>query len=294
VKSLSSSAGMQKREILQCERCGLMQSTGMPLSNLHDGEKPVFTMADSPHEGDVTSVSVPLGALSPDFGKREIAEINSFNNPPGTFLNIGHDSMDILETARLKGWNSAAVAWIEEASANQTASVVQKGLGKLRYDVVRLESSLEFSREPISFLQRIARVMRKEGLLVISTPDCTGWDFNLFGDGSFRLDNDIPCWFFTPETLRLLLEKVGFKVIKVTNFTMQCGHQPGIVPLNIAGDAPQNELTNCEISSKIRYFRVFARLKEATQNFDGDRYNFAQQSIEAEEKKENHSLVFIE
>ncbi|MBU0518624.1 class I SAM-dependent methyltransferase [bacterium] len=299
VESLLSASNEQKREILQCQCCGLLQSKGTPGYRLNGGEIPATCSPDGISGGHNHHHVFQLqGAISPDFGHRELAEINAYTHPPGTFLNIGNDSMDILETARLKGWNSAAVAWIEEASSQQNNSVLQKGLRSLRYDVVRLENSLENSPEPVSFLQRISRLLRKDGLLVISTPDCTGWDFKLAGDGTHLFQNDLPCWFFTPRTMELLLQRAGFKVLKSSNFNMRFGPSTSkrstSSPPDIAGDAPHGELLLPEANMNVRFFRVLARLDEAAQDLKKPRYNVEQQSKEISEALESGSLVFIE
>jgi hypothetical protein len=105
-------------------------------------------------------------------------------------------------------------------------------------------------------------MLRKNGLLVVTTPDCSGWDFPIFGQGLSLLPLDIPRWFFTPGSLRELLKQSGYKVLKVTTFetkyTLPADSSIPHTPKDCVH--PRNITDMPSLSQKgTRHLRIFAR-----------------------------------
>jgi hypothetical protein len=204
---------------------------------------------------------------SPESGYREIEEINRYKRPPGTFLNIGGDQADVLEIARMKGWYSAALGSLPSEVDDKSASHFVKVINRLKYDVVRLEGTLERADDPKQILDRISGVLHRRGLLVVSTPDCEGWDSPLFGQGATLFPQDLPKWFFTSGTLKRLLADCGYKVLKATSYHLDFQPLPrdgfSILPPDIGGDGAGGDFLPPQALPSVRYLRVLARVDEA-------------------------------
>lgn len=87
-------------------------------------------------------------------------------------------------------------------------------LKESRADVLLVRHVLEHTFETNSFLSSIKNLVTKSGVVVFEIPDCTKQFKNL----------DYTClWedhtiYFVPETFKTILEKNGFKVVKLLNF----------------------------------------------------------------------------
>src|SRR3989344_260813 len=78
-----------------------------------------------------------------------------------------------------------------------------------KYDIILMMDVLEHYINPLKNLEKAKRLLKKEGILVIQTPNykslmasiCRDWAWWMVEDHKF---------FFSPKSLRLILEKAGF------------------------------------------------------------------------------------
>ena len=74
-----------------------------------------------------------------------------------------------------------------------------------RFDLIFCTEVLEHTNDPLSCAKSLGRLIKKEGVVVITTP------FN------FRIHNPLPDnWRFTEHGLRLIFEKAGFSNINIS------------------------------------------------------------------------------
>lgn len=92
---------------------------------------------------------------------------------------------------------------------------------KDKFDVVTLWHVLEHIYEPNEVLAKIRKILKEDGALIISVPNIDSLQFKIFGKNTFHLD--IPRHFvhYSPKTLRMLLEKNGFNVIRFNYYSME-------------------------------------------------------------------------
>jgi hypothetical protein len=185
--------------VIACGRCGLTWRTDPPARK----SSPVLT------------------AMPVEMSVAEMEEISTFRRPPGLLLNVGRSNSDLLETARMFGFNSRSVEDLEECAepAHQRRTWRRPDTDP-GYDVIRLEGALENDPDPHYLLQRAACLLGEKGLLVISAADFTGWDFPLYGEGARLLPPDLPRWFFSPHALDALLSQNGWKVLKISVYNV--------------------------------------------------------------------------
>lgn len=84
---------------------------------------------------------------------------------------------------------------------------------KPQYDVAVMNHVLEHVDNPLNFLKDVCSRLNNNGLLHVVVPNVASWDAVLPGWVSYE---PYHLTYFTPETLRQVLEKAGFKVIQVT------------------------------------------------------------------------------
>lgn len=82
------------------------------------------------------------------------------------------------------------------------------------FDAVTLWGVFEHLHDPLQTLTEIRRILRPDGIVVISVPNLSSWNARLFGATWAGLDAPRHLYVFTPETLSALLTKAGFAVIE--------------------------------------------------------------------------------
>ncbi len=253
--------------ITRCKKCGLA-------FNMHPSSDTNYSLSPrhSTLGGESESYSHPAIKYIPEFfdipenGQREIEEISQFTQPPGTFLNIGGDCTDIIETARICGWQSETSDDIQNDLPTAHDLLPARNHLADRYNVIRLDNFLERTENPIASLKQFERSLRQNGVLVISTPDCRDWDFPLYGDGYYLLGTNFPRWFFTPDSLAQMLEQCGYRVLKVSSFTtkqtVRLTSYVEETPFPRVCEGMLTEIPSVSVSPQARYFRIYAKPDE--------------------------------
>ncbi len=163
----------------------------------------------------------------------KVKAINKLQQNKGKLLDIGSAWGYFLKTAKEDGWDTHGVELsrvITQYSQERFNLKVFNGkLSEARFpsghfDAVTLWHVLEHIPDPISELAEIKRILKKDGLLAIEVPSERILKDDLI-QGKFGPEN--PPWhliYYNAATLRLLLKKAGFQVIKLKG----CGNT-GIV-----------------------------------------------------------------
>jgi len=184
----------------------------------------------------------------------------------GKLLDIGCGSGEFLNQMKGFGWEVYGV----EISKKAVDTGRRKGLnifcGELGsadfpesyFDVVVLSQTMEHLYSPGSYLEKIHRLLKEGGLLMIGVPNAGCPEIKVFGRSCHILDVPRHLHFFTIASLRNYLEKYGFEVEKVLSKKFS-------LPLNgIKADLKnfiRNECKNKSSLNKIRMsFSVIFRL----------------------------------
>ncbi|MFH1861696.1 MAG: methyltransferase domain-containing protein [bacterium] len=220
-------------EVVACSSCGFTWRKAPP------SQEPHLAVVPAVREQSATSGLFPnhnaSGICSSTTAMLdEMDEISRFVKPPGTFLNIGEDYGGIAETAELCGWTAHSLLALDGEPhsgmlLDSRGMALTEDLWKVLdsaatfstddAQVIRLEGALERIRDLFRFLQSIRLMLHERGLLVISTVHYQQWNFALWGEGPCGCPADLPLWYFTPETLEILLRKCGFETLKVSSFS---------------------------------------------------------------------------
>jgi len=89
------------------------------------------------------------------------------------------------------------------------------GLKPASFDVVNLGAVLEHVHDPHAVIESAVQLLRPGGLFVASVPNRQSWGFDTFGVDWWPLELPRHTLFFTPTTLRRLLEAHGFVVTQL-------------------------------------------------------------------------------
>lgn len=83
-------------------------------------------------------------------------------------------------------------------------------------DVITNFELIEHLFDPKEFLTACARSLRRKGLLILTTPNIQGFDITTLGNKSDHLAGPNHLNYFHPQSLKLLAETCGFRVLEIT------------------------------------------------------------------------------
>ncbi len=81
------------------------------------------------------------------------------------------------------------------------------------FDIVVLYHVIEHLVDPLEFMQMIKTIMKKNGIVIIGLPNVSSFCAKRF-KGNFRLLGKEHLTMFSEKTVQLLLNKIGYRVIK--------------------------------------------------------------------------------
>jgi SAM-dependent methyltransferase len=159
----------------------------------------------------------------------------SFHQPRGTgrLLDIGCNEGRGLQIYKTNGYqpeglelNSTAAAVARSKWFTVHSQLIEEFNPPQPYDVVVLSNVLEHSLNPVEMVRAIHRVLTPAGRIWISCPNYRSWMRVVFG--RYWINWHIPFHImdFSADSLRVCLEKNGFKNTRIKNVTpaLWCAH----------------------------------------------------------------------
>jgi 2-polyprenyl-3-methyl-5-hydroxy-6-metoxy-1,4-benzoquinol methylase len=146
--------------------------------------------------------------------------ISRYFKEPGRVLDIGAAAGIMLEIFKQNGWKVRGVEPSQGAisARHKGIKVIQKpfestNFPKRYFDVVILNHTLEHMENPLAALVKVRKVLKKKGLVFIDVPNFGGLSASILGKRWWYLAPEEHNYHFTPDTLKKLIVKSGFKVI---------------------------------------------------------------------------------
>nr|MBI3613444.1 class I SAM-dependent methyltransferase [Nitrospirota bacterium] len=139
----------------------------------------------------------------------------------GRLVDVGCGGGFFVRAATTGGWDAVGIEpSIEAARCAAQTQQIRIIAGRLeetplvagRFDVITMFDVLEHVASPKTFLEEARRLLAPGGRLVIETPNMAGWLPRLMGKRHPWVRPPEHLTYFTPSTLRRLLEQGGFRV----------------------------------------------------------------------------------
>lgn len=206
--------------VRECSRCGHHYLNPRPLPKV----MPRFYQGDyDQHQAPQTRN--PLSRADKGYGHRKRLRLIERHVPGGILVDVGSGTGGfVAEVAARPRWRAIAVEPNAEAAATckcTGAEVVcarweEAALPDESADVVTLWEVLEHLHDPAWAVAEAHRVLRRGGLLAISTPNRGSLDARLFGP--YWVGYELPRHLnvFRQDALADLLRSRGFRVVQVT------------------------------------------------------------------------------
>ena len=91
----------------------------------------------------------------------------------------------------------------------------------VKFDAITLWHILEHVPKPEDYIERVAGLLNDDGLILIEVPNFDSWSRKLTKNRWLAMDPKHHMTFFTPDSLRALLEKYNFKIEKMRTFSLE-------------------------------------------------------------------------
>lgn len=133
----------------------------------------------------------------------------------GSVLDIGCSTGTFLKVAKHRKWKCFGVE-LNKKSADfcrkQDFKVFNRIPSSGSFDLINMSDVIEHYENPKRELLRAKRTLKKDGLLLISTPD-----YDKFLTKIFQIKPEEHFFYFTKETLRNMLQECGFSLLYLSN-----------------------------------------------------------------------------
>ena len=142
----------------------------------------------------------------------------------GKLLDVGAALGDCLEVAQLSGWKEAygvevSKFAVSEAKKRGVKNIKNSVLSKSGYKVsffeaITYQDVIEHVDDPVKELKTANKFLKKGGLIFLVTPDIGGFWHSLLKSMWYHYKPGEHIMYFSEKSLRLALEKSGFKNIE--------------------------------------------------------------------------------
>jgi len=149
---------------------------------------------------------------------------------PGKILDIGCGRGLFLDVMRRGGWSTIGTELNKETASYAInvydlkilpGDIIQHQLPNESLDAININQVLEHLTNPHEVIKECHRLLKKDGVLVISVPDLRSLQFTIGQANWFLLDLPFHLFHFTEKGLRRLLIKNKFKIKRIKRFSLE-------------------------------------------------------------------------
>lgn len=205
-----------KWPIKKCQNCDLVQVNPLPskneIANLYKGD---YYKNFAPYLSQLNSHQ--------KYFYQQIKDIKKFVKV-GKLLDLGCALGPLLMEAEKHGFaaegvdiSSYAVKFCQKHGLSAKTGTVFSVKKNNYYDVIAAFELIEHEREPLKMLETSFKLLKKNGLIVITTPNYDSLFRKLFGHFWIGYRHREHLYFFSPKTITVMLKKASFRNIIVKN-----------------------------------------------------------------------------
>ena len=139
----------------------------------------------------------------------------------GKVLDVGCGAGGNLKTLQDQGWEPYGIEISEVAAAHarelvtgniHTGTLESAPFPLQSFDLILMSHSLEHLSSPVDALRLVHRLLKDDGLLVVSVPNVKSLEYKLFGRWWFQLDPPRHFYHFDKRSLSGFLRQAGFQL----------------------------------------------------------------------------------
>lgn len=208
---------------VRCKVCGLIYTNPRLIEKkaeeLYRGQKSIDIWTD-----------VLTSPLQMEYDRKKFdmrLEMIEYYVKKGKILDIGCSTGHFLKIAKERGWepyglelNSRAAEYARKKFGlkNIKETILEKANYPSNYfSAAGLWGVLEHILHPDRVLKELYRVLKPGGVVIVSVPNANSLVARILHEKTSCFDGIVHLWFFTPKTLRRILEDKGYKIISVSS-----------------------------------------------------------------------------
>lgn len=219
-------------DLRKCRICGLVFVWPMPISTVGVYTADYFAGAKGGHgyvdyDKDKTAMAGTfvkymqiLEDLSDERDRRRLG-LSQAGAGHGKLLDVGAATGYFMGLARQRGWQASGVEISDYAASAgrvkgldvRTGTLASVGLAPGYFDVITLWDVIEHMPNPRAEVEIAARLLRRDGLIAINTPDISSLLAKVLGKRWHLMVPPEHLVYFNKQSLCQLLEGLGFKVV---------------------------------------------------------------------------------
>lgn len=214
--------------IVRCKKCRLVYTNprleSLELKQFYNAESYFTTVSKEDDKIGRNYVNIDIDK---EMATERLSWLNLFKKPPGDFLEIGCATGTNLLAAKDSGWRTAGVEISEFAGTFArerlglnviTGHLEDSGFFDESFDAVGMYQVLEHVPSPMEMLREVRRILKKGGILAVDVPDFGSRLSRKLGSHSPHLAPPEHIYHFTAGTLKALISKAGFEVLRLRRF----------------------------------------------------------------------------
>ena len=217
-------------QIVECEDCKLLrQNPRLDWENLVNYYKPGYVC----HAPQIAKDHGKLQEISLSLGPKKRVDLIQKYRSSGAWLDVGCGSGLVLQTAKTRGnWQLSGVEPVQEiahSTSKKLSIPVFPGtfedfpVQDDEFDVITMWDVLEHLPEPFIAIDKIARLLKPNGVFAFSTPNLSALDRKIFRDSWLGYDLPRHLHLFPDKLLRRALNDKGMTVTNRFCFTGSYG-----------------------------------------------------------------------
>ncbi|KPK91964.1 MAG: hypothetical protein AMJ94_06140 [Deltaproteobacteria bacterium SM23_61] len=209
---------------LRCSACGLVFLSPRPEAAEMKG-----FYGEEYYGGEDRKFRSGLEVLRRFFARARVRRARRYFSGSGKVLDVGCGQGTFLQLMQEKGWEGYGTELSTRSASRPMQAGLSVSVGEIRenqfpadfFDLITFWQVLEHLRDPAAVLQRILPLLRRGGIVAVSTPNVESWQARTFGEDWFHLDAPRHLFLFSPRTLEAFMTAHGFRLQALTHFSWE-------------------------------------------------------------------------
>jgi 2-polyprenyl-3-methyl-5-hydroxy-6-metoxy-1,4-benzoquinol methylase len=147
----------------------------------------------------------------------------------GKVLDVGCGQGTFLQLMQERGWKGYGTELSAQSASRARGSGLSVSVGEIQpdqfppdfFDLITFWQVLEHLRHPAAVLQRMRPLLRRGGIVAVSTPNVESWQAKTFGRDWFHLDAPRHLFLFSPRTLEAFMAAQGFRLLTLSHLSWE-------------------------------------------------------------------------
>jgi SAM-dependent methyltransferase len=209
---------------LKCQGCGLVFLSPRP-----DGQEALQFYPQDYYGENPRKFRSGLEALRLFFAWNRMRRVRKFFPSSGKALDIGCGEGTFLRLLQKEGWECHGSELTAESASRASRLGIPVSVGPIdgqrfpphSFDLITLWQVLEHLPEPMKTLATATHLLKKGGILAISTPNIESLQAKVGKSRWFHLDPPRHLYLYSPRTLEQIMGSFGFRPQKLHHFSLE-------------------------------------------------------------------------